>query len=159
MQRRLGRSQIAPAVKECGRRTVFRAHNKFGVATRRQFYADDSRRLGQPLASPTGRQGRRYRRYPSGAREVDGGDELASNDATMMKTFATASVVLLFVLGASSARAGFDEGLAAHRRGDYATALRASSVRWPSSATRRPSSTSAPCKRTAGACRRTMPRQ
>ena len=42
----------------------------------------------------------------------------------MMKTFATASVVLLFVLGASSARAGFDEGLAAHRRGDYATALR-----------------------------------
>ena len=34
-----------------------------------------------------------------------------------MKTFATASVVLLFVLGASSARAGFDEGLAAHRRG------------------------------------------
>ena len=48
---------------------------------------------------------------------------MASNDATMMKTFATASVVLLFVL-ASSARAGFDEGLAAHRRGDYATALR-----------------------------------
>ena len=67
-----------------------------------------------------------------------------------MKTFATASVVLLFVLGASSARAGFDEGLAAHRRGDYATALRASSVRWPSSATRQPSSTSAPCKRTPG---------
>ena len=49
---------------------------------------------------------------------------MASNDATMMKTFATASVVLLFVLGAASARAGFDEGLAAHRRGDYATALR-----------------------------------
>ena len=49
---------------------------------------------------------------------------MASNDATMMKTFATASVVLLFVFGASSARAGFDEGLAAHRRGDYATALR-----------------------------------
>ena len=100
---------------------MFRAHNKFGVATRRQFYADDSRLLGQPPASPTGRQGRRY---PKGTREVDGGDELASNDATMMKTFATASVVLLFVLGASSARAGFDEGLAAHRRGDYATALR-----------------------------------
>ena len=49
---------------------------------------------------------------------------MPSNDATMMKTFATASVVLLFVLGASSARAGFDEGLAAPRRGGYATALR-----------------------------------
>ncbi len=58
--------------------------------------------------------------------EVDGWGLLASNDATMKKITTTAAVVvLLFALGAqSSAWAGYDEGVAAAKRGDYATALR-----------------------------------
>ena len=42
----------------------------------------------------------------------------------MTKTLAIAVVVLLFALGAPSAWAGWDEGMAAYKRGDYATALR-----------------------------------
>ncbi len=41
----------------------------------------------------------------------------------MRKMLATAAVVLLFALGASSAGAGIDEGGAANKRGDHATAV------------------------------------
>ena len=52
---------------------------------------------------------------------LTGGGELGCNGCAMLRIVTTA--VLLIAL-ATSARAEFDEGVAAYERGDYATALR-----------------------------------
>ncbi len=84
----------------------------------------------------------------------------------MKRTLAT---VFLCLLLATPAWAGFDEGVAAYHRGDYATALREfrplaeqgdAAAQWlPRRALQALSTTSASCTTREKACRRIMPKR
>jgi len=58
-----------------------------------------------------------------GSARLTVGSELGCNGCAMRKALATIAAILIVLGAPSSSWAGYDEGVAAAKRGDYATAL------------------------------------
>ncbi len=76
----------------------------------------------------------------------------------MTRKHALATAILVLSIAASATADPFEDGVAAHNRGDYATAIRLL-FHWPNKGWPRPRSISGFYTLTAKVCRRTTPRR